>query len=304
MAAEPEFEFTRTDFEKIRSLIYKHAGITLADGKRQLVYGRLSRRLRILHLHRFSDYIDRLSPDDIEWQQFTNALTTNLTAFFREQHHFPLLAQHVRGIRRRPIHIWSAAASSGEEPYSIAMTIADAFGKLDPPVKILATDLDTHVLEIGRAGIYPLERLEKLSPELKRKFFFKGSGQNEGFGKVIPELQDLIEFRQLNLLDRNWRLNQKFDAIFCRNVMIYFDKPTQHKLLEKFVQMLQPDGLFFAGHSESFFHASELVTSIGRTVYKPAQQKLSTTDIQSRIAADRPQPVDHSRKHRLSGDRR
>lgn len=265
-----EYEYTRADFERIRALIHRHAGIILGEGRSQLVYTRLSRRLRALELRRFADYIELLAPGGAEWQQFTNSLTTNLTAFFREQHHFPVLARHARGLRRRPLHVWSAATSTGEEAYSIAIALADAFGRVDPPVRILATDLDTDVLETARRGIYPLQRLELLEPRLRRRYFRRGSGRHAGFGRVIPELQRLITFRQLNLLDATWPLSQRFDAIFCRNVMIYFDKPTQARLLEKFVQALQPDGLFFAGHAESFAHARAVVEPLGRTVYRAA----------------------------------
>lgn len=298
--AAHDYEFTRAEFDQIRTLIHRHAGITLADGKRSLVYGRLSRRLRALNLDNFSDYIALLSPDSPEWQQFTNSLTTNLTAFFREQHHFPVLVRHVRDLSRRPIHIWSAAASTGEEAYSIAIALAGLFKRLDPPVRILATDLDTEVLATARAGIYPLQRLEPIDHELKRKFFRRGGGKHTGFGKVIPELQQMISFRKLNLLDTEWPMNQQFDAIFCRNVMIYFDKPTQHRLLEKFVAALRPDGLFFAGHSESFVHARELVMPLGRTVYRRANQYRSDSVEPHPLASPRTKIV-ASTQGQLSG---
>jgi chemotaxis protein methyltransferase CheR len=267
---ERDYHYTHSDFETIRALIYQHAGITLADGKQQLVYSRLSRRLRALELDRFSDYIALLEPAGPEWQLFINALTTNLTAFFREPHHFPALAHHVRSIQRRPIRIWSAASSSGEEAYSIAITMAELFGRLDAPVQILASDVDTQVLEQARSGIYPLERLEKIPLEQKRRFFHRGGGARSGYARVLPALQELVTFRQLNLLGKQWPIEHRFDAIFCRNVMIYFDKPTQRTLLGRFVRIMQPDGLFFAGHSESFFHADDIITSIGKTVYRPA----------------------------------
>jgi chemotaxis protein methyltransferase CheR len=272
---ERDYEFTRSDFDQIRALIHQYAGITLADGKQQLVYSRLSRRLRALGLQRFSDYLAQLTPATPEWQLFINALTTNLTAFFREPHHFPMLARHIRSIERRPIRIWSAASSSGEEAYSIAITMAELFGRVDAPVEILASDVDTHVLAQGRSGIYALERLEKMPLEQKRRFFQKGGGERTGYARVLPALQDMVTFRQLNLLGKQWQIEHRFDAIFCRNVMIYFDKPTQRILLERFIRTLQPDGLFFAGHSESFFHAADLIESIGRTVYKPAAATLA-----------------------------
>lgn len=267
---EHEYHYTRSDFETIRTLIYDHAGITLAEGKQQLVYSRLSRRLRALNLERFSDYLALLGPATPEWQMFINALTTNLTSFFREPHHFPILAKLALTIERRPLRIWSAASSSGEEAYSIAITMAEVFGRLDAPVEILASDVDTQVLEQGRSGIYPLERLDKMPLERKRQFFQRGGGEREGYARVAPALQRLVTFRQLNLLGSQWSIDQPFDAIFCRNVMIYFDKPTQRRLLERFMRVLQPDGLLFAGHSESFFHATDIIASVGKTVYRPA----------------------------------
>lgn len=266
--AEREFIYTSADFVKIRALIYRYAGITLADGKQQLVYSRLARRLRELKLERFCDYIELLRPDAPEWELFTNALTTNLTSFFREHYHFPILADHVQRLARRPVRLWSAAASTGEEPYSMAMTMVDAFDSFAPPVKILASDLDTHVLETGARGIYPLERVERIPLEQKKRFFHRGKGKNSGYARVAPQLRELIEFRQINLLAAEWDIDCKFDAIFCRNVMIYFDKPTQRTLIEKFLRMLQPDGLLFTGHSESFFHASDLIAPVGKTVYR------------------------------------
>jgi chemotaxis protein methyltransferase CheR len=273
-ADDREFVYTRADFEKIRELIYRRVGIALADGKQRLVYGRLARRLRELQLQRFSEYLSLLTPDSDEWEHFVNALTTNLTAFFREQYHFPILAEHLRTVRRRPLRIWSAAASTGEEPYSIAMTLVNAFDSFALPVEIVASDIDTHVLDVARNGIYPLEQVEKLPTALKKRFFRRGKGDRAGSARVIAELQVLIDFRQLNLLDDKWPLQQRFDAIFCRNVMIYFDKPTQRKLIQKFIERLQPDGLFFAGHSESFFHASDLIAPVGRTVYRPGRRNL------------------------------
>lgn len=263
-----DFRYTRADFVKIRELIYQHAGIMLADAKQQLVYSRLARRLRELNLKQFSDYIALLRPGEPEWQEFTNALTTNLTSFFREQYHFPILAEHVQKIQRRPIRLWSAASSTGEEPYSMAMTVAEAFDSLTPPVRILASDLDTQVLETAQQGVYSLDRIERIPLQQKKQFFRRGTGSNTGFARVIPELQELIDFQQINLLDAHWRIDVKFDAIFCRNVMIYFDKPTQRTLIEKFLRVLQPDGLLFTGHSESFFHVGDLIAPIGKTVYR------------------------------------
>jgi len=269
-----EFDFTKRDFDRVRRLIRERAGIALVDSKQDMVYSRLARRLRLLELSSFGEYLDRLEGgmDAGEWESFTNALTTNLTSFFREPHHFEhlanLLAQRAPGER---LLLWCAAASTGEEPYSIAITAAEACGTLAPPVSILATDIDTQVLATAERGIYPLERIEGLSPERRRKFFRKGQGTNSGNCRVIDELRSLVTFRRLNLLDPRYPLHGPFKAIFCRNVMIYFDKSTQYQLLQKMMPLLDHDGLFFAGHSESFFHATDLVIPCGRTIYRRAE---------------------------------
>lgn len=269
--AERQFSFTRRDFQKIRDLIYTRAGITLADNKRDMVYNRIVKRVRLFGLKDFSSYLAMLETDadQAEWEHFTNALTTNLTAFFREAHHFEILQDYLQSLgSARPITLWCSAASTGEEPYSIAMAAVEAFGSFSAPVRILATDLDTHVLEQGRKGVYTLDRLDKMDAERKRRFFLRGKGDKSGYCKVVPELQAMISFRQLNLLDARWPVRGPFEAVFCRNVMIYFDKPTQYAILKKFVPVIQPHGLLFAGHSESFMHASDLFRTTGRTVYQ------------------------------------
>ena len=271
-AAGREFDFSDQDFEKVRSLIYARAGISLGPAKRDMVYSRLARRLRALGLRRFCDYLEMLqrNQDDGEWEAFTNSLTTNLTSFFRESHHFPILAEHLLKSGGRSSTIWCCAASTGEEPYSLAITAVEAFGTFTPPVSIIATDIDTQVLDKAAAGIYPMERLEKLGPDRVRRFFLKGSGARDGYAKVRPELQRLITFKRLNLLDASWFVRGPLDVIFCRNVMIYFDKQTQAKILRRFAPLLRSDGLLFAGHSESLFHVSDVFQLLGRTVYRLA----------------------------------
>lgn len=264
-----EFEFTAQDFDRVRKLIYQRAGISLAASKQQMVYSRLARRLRAVGIKSFVQYLDTLerSNQSEEWEAFVNALTTNLTSFFREEHHFPQLAEHVRG-KRGPIDIWCSASSTGEEPYSIAMTVCEAFNTLTPPVNIVATDIDTNVLVTAESGLYPLERLEKMSIERKRRFFMKGRGAHEGMAKIRPELQQLVSFQPLNLLAERWPISGPFDAIFCRNVMIYFDKPTQSKILSRFVPMMKPDALLFAGHSENFLYLTDSLRLRGKTIYE------------------------------------
>lgn len=270
-----EYIFTQTDFERIKKLIYKHAGISLSSSKQNMVYSRLARRLRANGLNSFSEYLnflERGNPE--EWEAFTNALTTNLTAFFREQHHFPILEKHVEQRKnQKKIQLWCSASSTGEEPYSMAMAMVQAFKTLTPPVHILATDLDTNVLAKAQLGIYSLDKLEKIPKEKLRQFFLKGKGHHAGSARVRPELRNMITFRQLNLLDESWPIRGPFDAIFCRNVMIYFDKPTQYQILKKFVPLLAPDGLLFAGHSESFQHAIDLFKLREKTVYELADKQ-------------------------------
>ena len=264
-----EFSFSSADFERVRKLIYQHAGISLSPVKQDMVYSRLARRLRATGTNTFGEYLDLLERGGAdEWERFVNSLTTNLTSFFREPHHFPLLADHLNKLgTKRPIRIWCSAASTGEEPYSIAMTVLETCGANVSHVSIFASDLDTNVLATAQKGVYPIERVEKISPDRLKRFFLKGSGSQEGFVSVRPELKRLIEFQRVNLLEPNWPVRGPLDVIFCRNVMIYFDKPTQYKILSRFAPLLQPDGLMFAGHSESFLHAADLFKSLGKTVY-------------------------------------
>jgi len=267
-----EFAFSAADFERIRELIYDRAGISLSASKHEMVYSRLGRRLRALGLRGFKDYLALLEQGDcVEWEAFTNSLTTNLTAFFREEHHFPLLAELLRRHKRDgSITLWCSAASTGEEPYSMAMTAIEAFGSAKPPVRILATDIDTAVLAKAEQGIYAIERLEKMPEERIKRFFLRGKGEHAGEVRVRDELRALISYRPLNLLDASWPIRGPFHAIFCRNVMIYFDKPTQYGILQRFLPLLRADGLLFAGHSESFHHAADLFRPRGKTVYEPA----------------------------------
>jgi chemotaxis protein methyltransferase CheR len=271
-----EFHFTAADFERVRQLIYKHAGISLAPIKQDMVYSRLARRLRALGMNTFNEYLSYLETGthESEWETFVNSLTTNLTSFFRESHHFEILQKQLIGLSHRPLRIWCSAASTGEEPYTLAITACEAFGSLTPPVQILASDIDTNVLKTAERGVYPIERVERLAPDRLQKFFLKGTGAQAGYVRVRPELQKLLSFTRVNLLDATWpQVKGPFDVMFCRNVMIYFDKPTQYQILKKFAPLLQPDGLLYAGHSESFLHAADLFRSLGRTVYERADRR-------------------------------
>jgi len=269
-AGQREFEFTQADFHRACELIRAHAGIALAGSKYEMVYTRLVRRLRALGCTRFSDYLDLLERGGgEEWEHFTNALTTNLTSFFREPHHFPILSRLLKSLHRnRPLRIWCCAASTGEEPWSIAIAACETFDTLTPPVKILASDVDTNVLNTARQGVYETDRITHLPQSQLQRFFHRGTGANQGLVRVNPKLHELMSFRAINLLDDHWGMKEPFDAIFCRNVMIYFDKPTQYQVLQKLTPLLEPDGLLFAGHSESFFHAADLVRLREHTVYE------------------------------------
>ncbi len=270
--SDREFVFTTADFDRVRKLIYQQAGISLAPGKQEMVYSRLARRLRVLGMSRFTDYLALLQAGDAnEWEDFINSLTTNLTSFFREAHHFPILAEHAQRCwreRRQPLKLWCSASSTGEEPYSMAMTMLEAFPGMTPPVSILATDVDTNVLARAESGVYTEDRVEKIPVEKLRQFFLKESCAREGTVKVRPELQAMLKFSRLNLLDAKWAIDGPFDAIMCRNVMIYFDKTTQRRILEKFAPLLRPDGLLLVGHSESLFHVADLFRLRGKTVYQ------------------------------------
>lgn len=263
------FDFSSRDFARVRSLIYSKAGISLGEGKQEMVYSRLARRLRAKGIVSFSVYLDRLESgqDDDEWEAFINALTTNLTAFYREAHHFPLLAEHMKQVKS-PLTIWCSASSTGEEPYSIAMTACEAFGTLTPPVSIVATDIDTNVLETAASGVYTIDRIDKIEQDRVKRFFLRGKGDRLGLVRVRPELRALVTFKPLNLLAPVWPVSGPFDVVFCRNVMIYFDRSTQGEILSRFAPLMKPDGLLFAGHSENFMHVTDVFKLRGKTVYE------------------------------------
>jgi chemotaxis protein methyltransferase CheR len=264
-----EFVWADSDFDRVQSLIYQRAGISLHDGKHAMVYSRLARRLRETGHQSFKEYLGWLENDDgPEWQEFVNALTTNLTSFFREQHHFEILSKHLKS---RPVgtawRVWCNAASTGEEPYSIIMTAIEALG---PKLKfaLTASDIDSKVLASAAQGVYRLEGLKGLTEELLQRFFMRGKGANEGMARVKPELQRLIEFISVNLIGAEWPFREPFDVVFCRNVMIYFDAPTQRKVLERIHRVMRPGGLLFVGHAENFSESKDLFVLKGKTVYE------------------------------------
>jgi chemotaxis protein methyltransferase CheR len=271
-----EFSFGPADYERVRRLIYEHAGISLSDSKQAMVYSRLSRLLRDTGHSNFHDYLRWLegsgggggvgSSSSERWQSFVNALTTNLTAFFREEHHFLELEADLLERSGKPLRIWCNAASTGEEPYSIAMTVHEALGP-NSLVSILATDIDTHVLAAAQRGVYNIGA-RGLSAERMHRHFLKGKGDNSALMRIKPELARSVEFRAHNLIHAQWNLGEAFDIVFCRNVMIYFDAPTQHALLERMHKAMKPGGLLYVGHSESFNDAKDLFRLRGKTIYE------------------------------------
>ena len=270
---EQQFQLTHSDFERIRRLIYARAGISLHEGKQAMVYSRLSRRLRELRHANFGSYLDALergtgAAGEEEWQEFVNSLTTNLTSFFREEHHFHALHEELSNKRGKPISIWCNAASTGEEPYSIAMTAAEALGQGLSQVTLLCTDIDTKVLQKAQRGVYDAE-CKGLSQDRLKRHFLKGTGRNEGSIRVKPELAKLPQFRVFNLMSPQWSgLGEAFDIVFCRNVMIYFDNETQRKVLEKIHAAMKPKGTLYVGHSENFTDCRDLFVLRGKTVYE------------------------------------
>lgn len=269
-ASAQEFSFSAADFDRVRQLIYERAGINLHAGKQAMVYSRLSRRLRETGHKSFSSYLSMLqsaqgAQGEVEWQEFVNCLTTNLTSFFREAHHFQELARDLAPLNGQPVRIWCCAASTGEEPYSLAMTVLECHGA-QHKAKILCSDIDTKVLATASRGVYSAEA-RGLSPERLRRHFLRGKGDNSGMIRAKPELGRMLEFRTHNLMAAHWSLGEPFDFVFCRNVMIYFDAPTQHKVLERIHGVMKPGGLLFVGHSENFTDARDLFQLRGKTVY-------------------------------------
>ncbi|HVK31401.1 MAG TPA: CheR family methyltransferase [Burkholderiaceae bacterium] len=269
LAVEQEFGFSAADFERVRALIYQRAGIHLHPGKQAMVYSRLSRRLRETGHPSFAVYLQWLeghAANDPEWQAFINCLTTNLTSFFREDHHFTALAEDLRARAGRPLRIWCNAASTGEEPYSILMTVTETLGA-GASATLLATDIDTHVLDTARRGVYEVGS-RGLSPERLKRHFLRGTGTNAGSIRVKPELARLVEFKVFNLMSASWSFGEPFDLVFCRNVMIYFDAATQRRVLERIHGCMRPGGLLYVGHSENFTDSRALFRLRGKTIYE------------------------------------
>ena len=274
--SERKFAFTQRDFEAVRKILHACTGISLDDDKNNLVYGRLARRLRAHGFYEFSSYLAFLSSSrgKRELTQFVNALTTNLTAFFREPHHFDALAESIlpeirqRHVADRRIRFWSAGCSTGEEPYSLAMVVRETLSSLnDWDVNILATDLDSNVLAAAERGRYAKQRVAGLSQLRGKKWFHCDSGRFYDDVQIDPSLHALVTFKQLNLMQQ-WPVRGPFDIIFCRNVVIYFDKPTQRKLFNRYADTLVDGGYLFLGHSETLHKLCDRFELIGPTMYR------------------------------------
>ncbi len=270
---EREFEFTSADFEAVRQTLYEHAGISLNDGKSDLVYGRLARRLRALRMRSFAGYLGYINSASGEGEMvhFINALTTNLTAFFREPHHFEFLSEKAlpeameRHMNDRRVRLWSAGCSTGEEPFSIAMTLFDSpLCRESWDTKLLATDLDSNVVETARQGTYAAQRIAGISRQRAGRWFRQLPA---GDVQVDSTLQSVITFKQLNLMNE-WPMRGPFDIIFCRNVVIYFDKSTQKRLFDRYADILVDGGYLFLGHSETMHNLSDRFELVGNTIYR------------------------------------
>jgi chemotaxis protein methyltransferase CheR len=277
-AAEPlrEFAFSDADFRSLAQFAYEQAGIALSDSKRNLVYSRLSRRLRALGLTSFRQYREHLTANVSELESFINAISTNLTKFFREAHHFDHFRTHVavpfvqdaHGKVGRRLRVWSAGCSTGEEPYTIAVVLKREIRDIDRhDARILATDIDTEVLGKGARGEYPVNSIDEV-PKTYREFFQPVGGDRASENVMVGrDIRSLVTFRRLNLME-SWPFTGNFDAIFCRNVMIYFDGPTKTALVERFTQKLKPGGWLYIGHSESLIGSHPGLRLIGRTTYR------------------------------------
>ncbi len=275
MEKNREFHFTQKHFNDIKELIIEHTGISLSDAKDELVYGRIARRLRALKLKSFDDYCSLLRENpEQEFGHFINAITTNLTAFFREDHHFVSLKEEIlpkllhNRRSNRKLRIWSAGCSTGEEPYSISIALLESIKDLAQwDVRILATDIDTNVLDKASEGVYSLQRIVGLPEARQERWFQKGKAKQEGQVRVKQEVRELINFKQLNLMGK-WPIKRQFDVIFCRNVLIYFNKDTQGILIDRYANVLKEDGYLFLGHSETLHGVSTRFDLLGKSSYR------------------------------------
>lgn len=268
-----DHSITHEEFHRFRALIYTESGIALSEQKQSLLASRLSKRLRDLGLETFSEYYDHVmsDPSRDEFTRMLDLISTNKTDFFRESKHFDYLRDRILPEleQEKRIRIWSSACSTGEEPYTIAITL---FESVKNPAqwdfKILASDLSTRVLAKAAAGTYDEDRFRDVPPEVVRRHFLRGRGVRTGLFKVKPHLAATVQFRRLNLMDERFPIKTPLDLIFCRNVMIYFDRPTQERLVNKFYRYLRPGGYLFTGHSESLQWVDHPFKAWAPTIYR------------------------------------
>ena len=275
---EREFKYTDSDYYRLSKLAHKHAGINFMEAKRELVYGRLQKRVRFHNMKSFKQYCDYLEGDDNsnEMKHFINAITTNVTSFFRENHHFEYLQNVIfpeiqlenKGAVKRAMRIWSAGCSSGKEPYSIAMVLRECIPDLDSwDAKILATDLDSDILAVAKEGVYPADQMDGVSPDRRKRWFKRGQGANEDTVRIDAAVRNLVHFRQLNLIG-DWPMKGQFDCVFYRNVAIYFARESQIQIVDRIANYIKPGGYLVVGHSESLFGVTNRFESIGHTIYR------------------------------------
>ncbi|UAA38750.1 protein-glutamate O-methyltransferase CheR [Paraneptunicella aestuarii] len=262
-----EFGFTRKHFDLLRQKAKAYSGIHVTDDKYEMYYARLAKRLRLLKLNSFNEYLSLIDKDPEEFIDFINAITTNVTSFDREAHHFEYLKERIKANEIHSLSIWSAGCSSGEEPYSIIVNLYELARQHKIPFKLVGTDLDTNVLARAANGVYDVKAIEKYSKETKKHYFLRGVGSNSGKCRVKKPYRELVQFKQLNLIN-NWRFDKPFDVIFCRNVMIYFENDMKHQILKKYAEHLVPGGLLFLGHSESISKTNSDFDNVGKTIYR------------------------------------
>ena len=275
-----ELSISDHEFARFRDLVREHTGITLGPHKRHLLRARLGRRLRALGMTTFAEYYEYLTGPEAggtgELTAFVNAITTHKTDFFREPHHFDYLRarwtstwrHEAERAGRRRLRLWSAACSSGEEPYTLAMVLAEA--GLTPPAwdtRILASDIDTECLAQMESGVYPMERVTPVPADLLKRYFLRGTGRHGAEVRVRPELRALVTARRINLAESAWPIRTRFHVIFCRNALIYFDRTMQRSILERLVSFLEPSGVLVLGHAESVFGLVEGLSHLGNTIY-------------------------------------
>lgn len=262
-----EFPFSHQQFDALRQKARAHTGIQVPDDKFQMYYSRLVRMLRKHQLGSFDQLIEWVEQSPDNFTQFINAITTNVTSFGREQHHFDYLKDYILRHKPKTFRIWSAGCSSGQEPYTLIVNCFEACQASGTQLSIHATDLDSEVLKKAQNGVYPLSELDEFSLEQKRRFFLKGTGSHNGMARVKAEFRHLIAFSQLNLI-KPWQHKEPFDVIFCRNVIIYFDTPTKQQLVNNFANTLLPNGHLFLGHSETLGKQAGQFEHIGKTIYR------------------------------------